>query len=116
MAISIQELHSNGMSKLRQLLNKKVRITYSDNSSCIVPCTISDNSIDMLKYSEYTGKEYKVFNILIEDLQSQGGKTTDFMYVEWDRVKYQVQTKIVNGVYSNMISLISIVYRGNVNE
>ena len=112
---SLNSLHANSMNKLRDLLKKKLRVIYVDNTECIVPCTISDNTVEMLKYNEYTGKDYKIFNILIDDLKENNGKVIDFMYVEYDRVKYQVQSKIVNGVFNNTISLICLIYRGDIN-
>lgn len=112
---NLSTLHAKSMSRLRKLLKKQIRIIYSDNTSYIVPCTISDNSLEMLKYNEYTGKDYKVFNILIDDLKGVNAPVIDFMYVEYDRVRYQVHAKLINGVYENTISLISNIYRGDIN-
>lgn len=111
----LRKLHSNSMNKLRQLLKKNIRVIYSDNSEYIVPCTISDESLEMLKYNEYTGKDYKVFNILEDDLHKINAPIKNFMFVEYDREKYQVQTKLTNGIYDNTISLVALLYRGNTN-
>ena len=112
----LRTLHKNGMSKLRKLLPKKARIIYDDGSSCVVPCTVSDQKIDLLKYTEYTGRDIKVFHILIEDLKEVGAKITGFTMIEFDRVKYQVQTKNNNGIYGNTIILETAIYRDGLNE
>lgn len=113
--MDIKTLHTNAMKKLRSLVSKKIRIYYQNGTNVIVPCTISDETIDMLKYTEYVGKDTKVFNILVSDLQKEKAPTTNFMYVEIDRVKYQVQTKINNGVFNNTISLLCLIYREGIN-
>ncbi len=105
------------MNRLRGLLQKKIRITYADNTEVVVPCTISDEKTEMLKYksNEFLGKDYKVFNILVKDLQENNAPIRNFMFVEYDRIKYQVQAKEINGVFDNTISLIAVIYRKNIN-
>ncbi len=113
--MDIKVLHSNAMKKLRLLVSKKVRITYQQGDKFIVPCTISDTTLDMAKYNEYVGRDTKVFNILVDDLNAVEAPISNFLYVEMDRIKYQVQTKIDNGVFNNTISLLCTIYRGGIN-
>lgn len=113
---NIRDLHKIGMSKLRKLLDTNIRVIYSDNSSVIVPCTISDETMELLKYNEYIGEVTKVFNILVEDLLKNKGKVTDFKYVEYNRVRYQVLTKLTNGNYNNTIKLLTKIFKGGLNE
>lgn len=114
--MDIKTLHANAMKKLRSLLSKKIKITYMNNKSYVVPCTISDETVELLRYAEYVGKDTKVFNILIKDLQDIKAPVTGFMYVEVDRIKYQIQSKIVNGVFNNTISLVGMLYRSDINS
>lgn len=112
----IKNLHFNSMKKIRKILPKTVRIIYEDNSKYIVPCTISDISVDLLKYNEYTGKDYRIFNILIEDLRKLDAPIKGFTFIEYNLLKYQVQNKIDDGIFNNTIKLVCVLYRGNVNE
>lgn len=113
---SVRSLHELGMSKLRGLVDKKVRVVYNDESFVIVSCTISDETMELMKYNDYVGQDTKVFNILLSDLIADKGKVTDFKYIEYNRVKYQVLTKISNGNYDNTLKLVSRVFRGGLNE
>lgn len=103
------------MKKLRDVLSKKIKIIYSDGTSVITNCTISDQQIDLLKYNEFVGKDYKVFNILIDELKSVNGRVDGFDRIVYDRIEYQVQHKIINNIFDNMISLVSVIYRNNLN-
>lgn len=114
--MDIRELHKNGMSKLRKLTSKKVRITYNDGSMFVVPCTIGKQKIDLLKYYEIVGRDTKLFKIMVEDLIELGAPTSGFKFVEYDFVKYQVLEKSKNGVYDNIIILETRIHRDNLNE
>lgn len=108
-------MHSKSMKKLRDVLSKKIKIIYSDKTSVVTNCTISDQQIDLLKYSEFVGKDYKVFNILIDDLISVNGKVEGFNRIIYNRVEYQVQHKIINNIFDNIISLVGVIYRNDLN-
>lgn len=109
----LKSLHSSAMKKLRQNLSKNIKIIYLDNSSVVVRCTISDNKIESMKYNDFIGKDYKVFNILLSDLIDKKGKVDGFSKIIYDRKIYQVQHKIINSVFDDVISLISVVYTGD---
>lgn len=111
----IRNLHKNAMKKLRSILPYNIKIVYTDNNSVIIPCTIADVTMDLLKYSEYTGKDSKIFNILLSDFIDRNAKIVDFMYVMDGNDKYQVQSVIKNGIYKNSIMLICSIYKGNLN-
>ena len=113
--MDIKTLHSNCMKQLRTFLKKDIRITFQNGEKKIVPCTISDIKADMLKYSEYVGKDSKIFNVLISDLIKVQAPITGFMYVEVDRVKYQVQEVSRNGNFDNTLSLACVIYRVGIN-
>ena len=70
---------------------------------------------ELLEYNEYVGKDSLVFNILISDLKKVKAPVTQFKSVEYNKVKYQVQTTEINGNFDNKISLICVLYKGNTN-
>ena len=113
--MDIRTLHSNCLKQLRNLVKTDIRITYMNDKKFIVPCTISDIKISMVTYNEYVGKDSLVFNILISDLKKVKAPVTQFKSVEYNKVKYQVQTTEINGNFDNKISLICVLYKGNTN-
>lgn len=112
---SLRTIHSKSMRRMRDILQERIRIIYTDGTQKIVDCTISDTTLEMAKSNEYIGKDSKVFNVLIEDFQKVEAPLVDFMYVEHNRIKYQVQTSIGNGIFSNSISLLCVIYKGDIN-
>lgn len=112
---NLRNIHHKSMKKLRNNLQKNIKIIYSDGHSVIVNCTVSDQNIDLMKYSEFVGKDYKVFNVLINDLMEINGYLTGFDTIIYDRVKYQVQHKLVNNVFNTTIRLVGVVYRNDIN-
>lgn len=116
MDINLKNLHLKSMKKLRNILPQSIRIIYSNGKKCIVPCTISDINSELLKYNEYVGKDSKVFNVLIEDLKENDVPINNFMYVEYNRITYQVQSVYNSSIFNNTISLVCLLYKGNSNE
>lgn len=116
MATKISQLHSNAMNKLIKIFNKKIRITYKDNSRYILPCSISDIDTELNKYNEYVGKDARSFHILIKDIKDNKAQLKDFLYVEYEGKKYQVQTVEKNGLFDDKIILNCLIYKLEVNN
>lgn len=116
MATKISQLHSKAINKLIKIFGKNIRVTYKDNSRYILPCSISDIDIELNKYNEYVGKDARAFHILIKDIKENKAPLKDFLYVEYDGKKYQVQTVEKNGLFDNKIILNCLIYKLEVNN
>lgn len=113
---NVRDLHKKGMSKLRTLVQMNVLLKYEDDSMVYVPCTISDERTEMLKYSQYIGKNAKIFNVIVDDLIDKEAPIIGFNYVYYNNRDYQVQSIIKNGIFDNTISLIAVLFEGDMNK
>lgn len=111
MGINIREQHTIAMRKLRNLFPKNARIKYLNGMVFNVPCTITKPSIDNIDYDKYVGQNIIFISILIEDLKRQKAPLRDFLYVTIDRIEYQVESNVVNGIFNNSIQLQCKIYK-----
>lgn len=103
--MGIREEHSMMMKELRNLFPKKVKITYKDNSTVSVPCTLAKPDVNNVNYDKFVGQNIITVNILIDDLKLIEAPIKNFLYVTLDRVEYQVESSVINGIFNNTIQL-----------
>lgn len=103
--MGISEEHAIMMKELRTLFPKKCKIIYADNFTVSVPCTISKPDVNNINYDKFVGQNVITINILIDDLKLINAPIKDFLYLTLDRVEYQVESSIVNGIFNNTIQL-----------
>lgn len=100
----IKSLHSEAMKKLREALPKEIRITFVNGDSCVVRCTVRNTKETAINNNEYIGKQYKMFNVLVDDLKDIEAPVRGFQMVEYNRKKYQVVSDEISG-FENVICL-----------
>lgn len=113
MGIDLKKQHSIMLQKLRTLFPKQVKIIYTDGKSISVPCTISKEDIKTVNYDSFIGKNLITINILLADLEKIEAPIKDFLYAVLDRVTYQVDSSVSNGIFDNSIRLHCKIFKGN---
>lgn len=113
MGIDFKQHHEVAMRKLRQLFPKNVKIIYTDNQQFSVPCTFSNEDVKNIYYDKYVGENILNVNILISDLKRINAPIKGFLYVVKDRIKYQVESSISNGIFDDVVQLQCKIFKGS---
>lgn len=100
----VKALHNEAMKQLREAIPKDIRITFTNGDSCVVRCTVRNAKETAINNNEYIGKQYKMFNVLVDDLKDLGAPVRGFQMVEYNRKKYQVVSDELSG-FENVIRL-----------
>lgn len=111
MGINIKEQHTACMKKLRNMFPKNVKIKYIDGLSYDVPCTVTKPSINNINYDKFVGQNAIFINILIDDLKKVNAPLKNMLYATLDRVEYQIESSIINGIFNNSIQLECTLYK-----